>query len=406
VTAASRGDDPPEPPAAPGPFADGRDRPDTVEFGSDRPPRRPWLIRALIGVVIVAAGAVAVSHSADHHATRHHRPAPPPGPPVTVINVRRHLLGVHGGWELFARGPDDMIAIQLAAGRVTTTRVPELASSSPEVAFVLGAHYAIIRSFDEVPGYLIPDGASPRPLTGALAAHQPGPLLPGPRPGQAWVTTGNVGNSALQLLGPDGKPTGTSARLPPGGDLPATAIPDGRGDALVLNSNNIAYDVGPTSFWQVHATVIAVGPSRWLGFICHREARCSNVAINAATGAQRALAASSQPLVPAFAWPSLGVTAPNGSVAAVLVYNTPRVYLYLLNLSTGAERLVSVTIPPTPGYQAMAWSPDSRWLFVAAAYGRLMAVDARTGTATGLGIRLPAVTQVAVRAAPGSGPGS
>jgi hypothetical protein len=383
-----------------------RNQPEVVEFGSDRRPRRPWLVPAMVGVALVAAGAVAVSHSADHHGAGHHHAAPGPGPPVTVINVRRHLLGVSAGWELFARGPDDLIAIQPAAGRITTTRVPELASASPEVAFVLGAHDAIIRSFDEVPGYLIPDGKPVRPLSGALAAQEPGPLLPGPRPGQAWVTAGNVGNSALLLLGPDGRPTGTSARVPPGGDLPATAIPDGRGDALVLTSNNIAYDVGPTSFWKVHATVIAVGPSRWLGFVCHREARCNNVAINAATGAQRPLPASSQPLVPAFAWPSLGVTSPNGSVAAVLVYNTPQVLLFLLNLSTGAERVVSVTMPLTPGYQAMAWSPDSRWLFVAAAYGRLMAVDARTGTATGFGVRLPPVTQVAVRAAPGSGPGS
>lgn len=390
----------------PGPFADGRDPPDVVEIGSDRPPRRPWLVPALIGAVILAAGAVAVSHSADHHgAGHHHQPAPPPGPPVTVINVRRHLLGVHAGWELFARGPDDMIAIQLAAGRVTTTRVPELASNSPEVAFVLGAHDAIIRSYDEVPGYLIPDGKPVRPLSGALAADEPGPLLPGPLPGQAWVTAGNVGNSALLLLGPDGKPTGTSARLPPGGDLPATAIPDGRGDALVLTSNNVSYDVGPTSYWQVHATVLAVGPSRWLGFTCH-ELQCRNVVISAATGAQRPLPPRATPLVPAFAWPSLGVTAPDGSMAAVPGYNGARIILYLMNLSTGVERLVNVAMPPTPGYQAMVWSPDSQWLFVAAANGRLMAVDARTGTATGLGIRLPAVTQVAVRAAPGSGPGS
>jgi hypothetical protein len=299
-----------------------------------------------------------------------------------------------------------MVAIQLAAGRITTTLVPRLASNSPEVAFILGAHDAIIRSFDEVPGYVIPDGKPVRPLTGALAAKVPGPLLPGPQPGQVWVTPATAGDSALLLLGPDGKPAGTGARLPPRGALPATAIPDGRGDALILTSNNIAYDVGPNSYWQVHATVIAVGPSRWLGFLCHREARCSNVAINPVTGAQRPLPASSQPLVPAFAWPSLGVTSPDGSIAAVLVYNTPRVFLVLLNLSTGAERLVSVTMPPTPGYQAMAWSPDSRWLFVAAAYGRLVAVDARTGTATALGVRLPPVTQVAVRPAPGSGPGS
>jgi hypothetical protein len=378
-----------------------RDQSDVLEFGSDRPPRRPWLVPAVVGVALVAAGAVALSH-----ATGPKRPAPPPSPAVTVTRVRAHLLGIHAGWELFARGSDDMVAIQLAAGRITTTRVPRLASNSPEVAFIVGAHDAIIRSFDEVPGYVIPDGKPVRPLTGALAARVPGPLLPGPQPGQTWVTPGIAGESALLLLGPNGKPTGTSARLPPIGALPATAIPDGRGDALILASDNIAYDVGPAAYREVHATVIAVGPSRWLGFVCHRDSRCSNVAINPATGAQRVLPASSLPLVPAFTWPTLGVTSPNGAVAAVLVYNTPRVLLDLLNLTTGAETQVSVTMPLTPGYEAMAWSPDSRWLFVAAAYGKLMAVDARTGTATGFGVRLPPVTQVAVRAAPGSGPGS
>ena len=380
-----------------------RDQPDVVEFGSDRTPRRPWLVPAVVAVALAAAGAVAVSHATGHH--RHTAPPPVTGPPVTVINVRRHLLGVHAGWELFARGPDDMIAIQLAAGRIITTRVPELASNSPEVGFVVGAHDAIIRSFDEVPGYLVPDGKPALPLTGALAADEPGPLLPGPRLGQDWVMAGNVGNASLVLLGPDGKPTGTSALLPPGGALASTAIPDGRGDALILTSNNTSYDVGPTWYRPVHATVLAVGPSRWLGFTCH-GLRCRNVAINPATGAQDPIPTRAAPLVPAFAWPSLGVTAPDGSTAAVPVDNGARVILFLLNLSTGTQRLVEADMPPTPGYQAMAWSPDSQWLFVAGAGGRLIAVDAQTGTATGLGIRLPAVTQVAVRAAPGSGPGS
>ncbi len=46
----------------------------------------------------------------------------------------------------------------------------------------------------------------------------------------------------------------------------------------------------------------------------------------------------------------------------------------------------------------MAWSPDSRWLFVAAADGKLLAVNARTGQAKSLGVTLPAVSQVAIRA--------
>jgi len=46
----------------------------------------------------------------------------------------------------------------------------------------------------------------------------------------------------------------------------------------------------------------------------------------------------------------------------------------------------------------MVWSPDSRWLFVAAADGKLVAVNASTGRAELLPAPLPAVEQVAIRA--------
>src|SRR5580693_1230159 len=151
-----------------------RDQSDVVEFGSGRRPRRPWLVPSVVGVALVAAGAVALSQATGHH--RHPKPARPPAAAVTVTKVGPHLLGIHAGWELFARGSDKMVAIQPAAGRITTTRVPRLGSDSPEVAFILGAHDAIIRSFDEVPGYVIPDGKPVRRLTGPLAARVPGPL--------------------------------------------------------------------------------------------------------------------------------------------------------------------------------------------------------------------------------------
>ena len=45
----------------------------------------------------------------------------------------------------------------------------------------------------------------------------------------------------------------------------------------------------------------------------------------------------------------------------------------------------------------MAWSPDGRWLFVAASGSKLVAVDPRTSRAESLGVSLPAVDQVAIR---------
>jgi hypothetical protein len=46
---------------------------------------------------------------------------------------------------------------------------------------------------------------------------------------------------------------------------------------------------------------------------------------------------------------------------------------------------------------SMVWSPDGRWLFVAASGGKLVVVNARTGQAEGLGVSLPPVDQVAIR---------
>jgi hypothetical protein len=73
----------------------------------------------------------------------------------------------------------------------------------------------------------------------------------------------------------------------------------------------------------------------------------------------------------------------------------------LANLLTGASTPLAVALNPSPGYQLMVWSPDGRWLFVVASGGRLLAVNALTGKATGLGIPPPAISQVAIRTAAG-----
>ena len=111
------------------------------------------------------------------------RPGPPRRPRprrlrCSVTLAGHRLLGVTAGWELFARGPNELLRIQLAQGRITQTYVPPLETASPDVAFVIGAHEAVIRPSDLVPGYVVPDGGQARPLTGVLSDG--GPLVPGP----------------------------------------------------------------------------------------------------------------------------------------------------------------------------------------------------------------------------------
>jgi hypothetical protein len=374
------------------------DESDVVGFGRDGPPRGPWVSRALLTAAAAAIVAVVAVHLGDR-GRMPARPAPPPQ--VVVTYAEQHLLGVSGSWDLFARGFGYLVRVQLASGKVTRTVVPPLESNSPVVAFVVGPHEVIVRSYDEVPGYVVHDGDPARLLTGVLGDYA-GPLLPGPDDSQAWALVSGPGYSRLSLVGLNGKVTGTSIRLPPGGPLPATAIPDGRGYAMILTNANHIYDAAPTWDRRVPSTVIATGPTAWLSVACDRH--CRTVVTDADTGAQRILPGPGL-TDSAFAWPTLGVISPDGDVAAVPVLTASStgggVALDLVNLRTGARTQADVAMNQVPIYQGLAWSPDSRWLFVVASGGRLVAVNPGTGQATGLGTPLPPVSQVAVRPAPG-----
>jgi WD40 repeat protein len=94
-----------------------------------------------------------------------------------------------------------------------------------------------------------------------------------------------------------------------------------------------------------------------------------------------------------------GVISPDGSTAALFrVRAGGQAALHLLSLDSGTDH----AIPVHPNQEsfalgAVAWSPDSQWLFVVTADGRIVAVSAKTGRVRGLGIGLPPVSQLAVR---------
>jgi hypothetical protein len=392
-----------------GPGRDGRD--EIVEFGSERSAdRRPvprWVPRALLACLVVAAVVTVAVRGVSHQA----RPAPnaqAPPPPMRVTIVGHRLLGVTAGWELFARGPDDLLRIQLAQGRITRTYVPPLETASPDVAFVIGAHEAVIRPSDLVPGYVVPDGGQARPLTGVLSDG--GPLVPGPVGSQAaWVTEGSPTSPELSLITLTGHRSGPSIRFGPGGpQLPATAISDGRGDVLVTDSSFDVYDTGPGWDRPVPGTVIAVGPTAWLVDNCDPlYLHCRDEVVDTSTGSQRLLPGAAPDGPYYFGWPPTGVISPDGSTAAVAENSwNERLTVHLVDLRTGATRNLNVPLGMPGGdlevggnanESSMVWSPDGRWLFVAESGGKLVVIDARTGRVEGLGVRLPAVDQVAIR---------
>ncbi|HEY3955276.1 MAG TPA: hypothetical protein VGM53_18050 [Streptosporangiaceae bacterium] len=366
-----------------------------VSFGSWRPRARwrpGWLLTAAAAAVIVAAAIVAADGSGKT-GTGKHPPVPPQPAPLAfgMTDVGHPLLDVRAGWELYGYGPTGVARIQFARGRITWTGVPALQSSGP-LALLAAAGEVIIRPIDGVPGYVVPDGSHARTLTGALSRG--GAVIPGPRPGTAWVQP-RFTATALQLTRLDGRGTGVSLRLPPGG--PWQVSPDGRGYALLSGvGTGAVYDVRPGNTRRVTGTLVAAGPTRWLVADCHSQRRCTYAVIDTGTGTRRTLPGRTPAPVS-----MNGVIAPDGSTAAVLRAVGGRLRLHLISLASGADQPVTMSLDrDAENGQTLAWSPDSRWLFAINRYGGLAAVNAGTHRAASLGVALPPLTALAV---PGTG---
>jgi len=364
------------------------DQADEVRFGPRRPDgrwRSGWLLiviacGAVLAAVVAVVAVVVIGHKNELPRAR----------PAGVGEAGPRLLGLRASWELFGYGSGWVVRIQFGSGRITRTAVPPVLSTGP-VSFVVGPHQVIIRPLDDVPGYLVPDGRPARLLPGALGGG--GTVIPGPQHGTAWVQAGFQVTS-MPLVRMDGTRIGVFLRLPPGG--PWQAIPDGRGYVLVGGAGyGGLYDATLGGVRRIAGMLAAVGPTRWLIVDCHAGHRCSNVVVDQAGGARRILAGPSAEPEPGQA---PGVIAPDGSAAAVIQVSGDRVALHLLNLVSGADQQISASLDQeSAGDQTLAWSPDSRWLFIVAAHGELAAVNARTQRVEGLGVKLPRIGQIAVR---------
>jgi hypothetical protein len=357
---------------------------DQVQFGSSR--RRPWLAGlGLAAITIAAITIVAVRSGAGGHG--HHPTSARTG--ITVVRVGHPILAEPTGWDLFARGDGFVADIQLAWGRVRQTVVPPL-NSGNAVSFLVAPHEVIVRSYDYVPGYVVPDGRPPHVLTGLLATG--GPLLPGPAPGEVWTQTGTSQNLALVSLA--GRRIGPSISFPQGRAQQLSATADGRGYVLAMTGSGALVDQGPTWRRPVRFVVAAIGPTGWFGQQCRGRHSCRNVVMNPVTGALRLLPGLARRSPYLFSPP--GVIAPDGSYAAVYEGQpNGQFHVVLVNLATGARTRLPMR-PGTPDPGSMAWSPDCQWLFVAW-NGKLLAVSATSANVTTLRLGLPPVSQVAVR---------
>lgn len=406
--------------------------PDDVEFldvaAAFRLRRGPKLLLLVVAAAAVAGAVIGVVRSVGSPARS---PATPPraagsrssasGPtpaassgvvatsPASVTILGHPLLGVHARWELFGRGPGVVVRIQFARGRITRTAHPALLSGGP-VTFVTDAEGALVRPIDFVPGYLIPDGEPAREAPGALGAG--GPVFPGPDPRHLWVSSRS--DDRMVLVGMDGRRTGPSIAAPPQSTPVNTslfAVPDQAGYLLFPGIGGV-YDVRPGGTSRVTTgTVLAVGPTRWLTAGCNNRARCRPVVIDRSTGVGYQLN-TRLPLstrLNGAVQPAAGVISPDGATAAVLV-GSPQARIEIIDLATGAAHALPLRIDLSEAgtgwaWESMVWSPDSRWLFVAA-NGGLDAVSQRTGQITNLsqtlGPALPQLFQLSIRNVPAS----
>jgi len=304
--------------------------------------------------------------------------------PVQVNSAGHRLLDVPTDWELFARGQDSLVRIQLALGRVSVTALPTAEADLPMGLFV-GADRVIIPATGSSAA-VVRDG---KPVAELPASPQRWYLiLPGPDQRHLW--TGLEGVDGLALLTLDGTPTGARIPLPTMGTLLGS---DGTGNVLVSGTGG-TYLAKPGAVHRITTGVlVASGPTRWLTVECDDSFSCGLVVTDRTGGAHHALDT-------AIEWyePNTGTISPDGRTAALPQSNgVSGPGIDLLNLDTGALRPVAATLNGTEQGPSFVWSPDSRWLFVVDSSRQIAVVDRNTGRAVPLGVQLPAVIRLAMR---------
>ncbi len=374
---------------------------DEIQQAGRRRSRLPPLL--LVGLVVIAV-VVAVVDRADGKPEAG-RPTPSPtatstsppdsGPTVpvpataepVVQQVSPKILGITDGWQLFGLGPGALVRVELAAGRITTTGFPAIESSGP-VSLVVGVDRAIIRPLDAVPTYFVVDGSPAAPLRGTL--DQASVILPGPDLEHIWRQIGDSNPPTLGLATLDGTLVGGRFSTPTNAESPLG--PDGAGYFYFIGVGGV-YDVRDGKLNRVtNGSAIAIGPSRWVAVECDDAYRCSTVTIDIGTGVRRVIGGPRSPNVP------FGSVSPDGSVAATYQVGAGGgISLQLLGLRSGQARFVDVKINQDLNDGTAVWAPDSSRLFVVDAGNNIQVVDPATGRVRPLGLRLPPVSQLAIR---------
>ncbi|HEV7192632.1 MAG TPA: hypothetical protein VGN35_05430 [Jatrophihabitantaceae bacterium] len=393
--------------------------PDRDAAGAPRRRPRPLRRSLIIGVAAVAlviaigvgTAAVLTGHHARHHVAASTAPtgstpvpftsdnagaevtataAPRSGPPQ-VTTVGHRLLGVTDGWNLFLRGDNDIVRVQLAAGRVTVTPAPTLGSGGG-VSFLVTRSRAFVLPSDFVPGFMVADGAAAADLPGNLSTG--GNVYPGPVDGEFWQQVASADTtSAFELLDSAGRDLHRAITIPQ--TMPGPATADGSG-YLIVQGVSGSYEARPGLLRRITTgQVTAVGPTEWLVEECDDVGQCSNVVVDKVTLQRQVVGPTVSPGALA-----MGAVSPNGSLAAVIRPSPQRRFaVNLIELATGAEHTVLDISDGVFSDQMMAWSPDGKWLFVIGEAGAVQIINSATLQHVSLGVQLPVSMQLTVRPA-------
>lgn len=329
------------------------------------------------------------------------------GTPVTHPGVGPVLGEPTPSWALYGYAPASdgrspvVARIDLATGTEIDTSIPDRTGTGP-MYFLAGPGGAIIRPLDYVSGWAVTDDGRVSALDGLPGTS--GPAVPGPRPGEVWVPDGTArvpSDATLMALADfDGRRLGPTIAIPSMNGFPSS---DGAGGLLVTTTGGQIYDLTPEGQRLLLAggRVLAAGPTGFVVTLCEmvvtstcqievldRSGVATDNGAAGLDGSGRPTRTSGPPAVhldPAVVDVIDGSLSLDGHYLALMVRlsattTTPPtsggassasggVGVDLIDLRTGASRLVAADISGNAGAAALAWSPDSQRLFVATVDG-------------------------------------
>jgi hypothetical protein len=206
-----------------------------------------------------------------------------------------------------------------------------------------------------------------------------------------WVLPADAYQPVLALATLGGKRLAGFISVPQESS-PLQAVADGAGYVLFSGTGGL-YDARPEGLHRISTgSLLAAGPTGWLVLECDDWHRCKPVLVSRTDRARRVMNTAAPPTG------ASGVISPDGETAAMTVpAPNGTVGLYLLDLASGRRRVLDLSVNQASYFGAVAFSPDSKWLFAVTPDGSLAVINSKTGSVGSLGAPLPPLTQVILR---------